>query len=277
MANRAKKDASEALSQLRKYLHRDPHACQLLEALSRYQGKLRQDCAQLKTETTTLGDARGVTLLRNAALTTINQKLRLALDKEQSTTNQLRREISQLQNQIDTLDAKATPDHLEPVDDVHPDLREDTEALHTLLKAVQRRMKVAPSPCDGKPHVIHIDVRDIVTDYDSDQYQTLGMLVTLCAMLNFPVAGIWNVSDEKKHLHVVTRNRKLWEEKILPRYVRWTRRWIDWGPRWERELMQAHNEPLPKRWAGRGALSVPKGESPRSVSGAMVSDEEARP
>jgi hypothetical protein len=253
MANRTKKDASDALSQLRKYLHRDPHACQLLEAMSRYQGQLRQDCAQLKTETTTLGDARGVTLLRNVTLTTKNQTLRLALDKEQAITNQLKGDLAQMQVRIKQLEKELEPADLETSDKIPDDLRTDVAAVKKLTKALQRRMKVAPKmrlfqPSEDKRHSL-IDVRSIVTDYSGDQYTTLGMFVTLSTMIGMPVSFEWKAPGRKGIGSIlVAPDSDSRDEALMHKQIHWLRRWI-YRPEWQTQLIEA-SEPVEP--GGRG-------------------------
>ena len=248
MANRTKKDASEALSQLQKYLYRDPHACQLLKAVSRYQGDLRQKCAQLKTETTTLADARGVTLLRNAALMTKTQTLQRALDKEKSMTNQLRCDVSQMQARIGRLEKELEPPSLESEGDTPDDLREDITALKKLVKHLQRRMSRAPSLRRVTTHrTAVIDLRKIVTSYSGDQYTTVGMFVTLSAMMGFRISFEWDVPGEQEIRKL--RSHKEYE-RTVGGYIRWVRGWIG-EAEWQKQLIE-RSEPVQP--GGRGDL-----------------------
>jgi len=226
--NRAKK----AIKDLHDYLGRDKSGITLLDSVSVIVNKMRKEIAAQAELIESLRSRLKPAEDENHRQSVEVRQLKMALRRERSITAQYRKNLANAATKISQLEAELEPKDFdgEIVDfvpkkrtflDAPPDdaaFMLDTKQMNGLFKSLRRRMNRAPQ---FTKKLGQIRLCDIVTEYSRDQYLTLGMFATVCALTNMPVT-IFATRN------FITEGAGMEDDDFrADKFIHWVRDWID--------------------------------------------------
>ncbi len=193
MSRRSKREARTALSALGEYLRRDPHALQLVNAVERYVGELRQEQAELKDQVASsenlaisVQEAVAGAEEETAAVATrlesergSHRQTRILLTRATQRVKALEDDVANLRERLERLASQ--------VADPPVDLKTKGPEIEALFQKLRHRMSHAPVPARLIGKMTVIDTRRLVTTFEREEYETIGMLAAFCSFANLPI------------------------------------------------------------------------------------------
>jgi hypothetical protein len=216
VASKLKQKATEAMTNLKKYLRRDKPGLAMLEPIAKYTVELRQTQAKLKAEITSLTaklDASRQQVVAADAKRTMaeEQVVASAAAHRQLTVDVSNRDgtIRQLYKETELPEPGPMPS----------DCGFASPAYMALLKSVQKSMKRAPEWLNATAcpkHILMFDPNVLLGRRQHSDYVLLGKFVLVATMANFPVGFCAGTHDLRKGA----------DEKVLKRFAGWMDTWL---------------------------------------------------
>lgn len=230
MASRSKKDASDALAQLERYISRDKRSSPLIEAVRRYQGELRQTITALKSDVESLHSGLASAAGSRDGLSEALGSAKSKLLQEEARHRQTQRDLAIAEAEVRRLSEELEPDDIPTFP---ADLSKDLGGFFALFKTLRRRVRRVPKPTNviaikGEKAVGIFEVGDFIQDYQHGDYITLGMFATVSALVGTPVC--FTSKDNPV--------RKL-EDKRKFAIIRWMRSWIAKEAKWKDKIFRS--------------------------------------
>ena len=222
MANREKKEASDAIRNLSSFLRNDSRYVGMLQNISKYIASLRK------------GKAEAVS--RQDSLSAKLTEYQTSLHNAESTISLLQHDLDLLQSKYRQLNCsyqsmvKKNCKLAEHIENLHYDPEESKLAVPVdydqVVKAAKVLRRRLPNPPMARriwaDHMLIIDLDDIVHKFTEDEFITLGMFVAVFAKMFVPI-GVTDIQGKVKW------QSKEQLEKLKP-FARWIHKYYETNP-----------------------------------------------
>lgn len=233
MAGKPKKQAADALTQLRGYLCRDLSAVKMVATVERYTGELRKERAALKSENERLASEIQSLSKKASELECKLASARECLDAESSRRRQAESDAAIQRSRLEQLEGKLSPP------ESPPECTLTERIMARLIKDVVRRMPIAPAPTGcvmfRGDRMNVLDLADFVPNFTEDEFICLGKFVVVsAASLECGVAFVFDKTDHRNHVRKISKDLR--GSDRLAGLVHFMRNWIANPKEYEKKL-----------------------------------------
>ena len=222
----------KAAANLERHLGADTNGINLMNALLRVTNDIRKELAS--TQVTLEKKEKAIELLKSHInkLTEKNNCLAQELHTSRAVISNQNSELLEKQHEIDSLEKVLDP----PINIPRKNKLTNKAQFKALFKSIRKKIPKPPPPIGVCPTVnlanraYVFSLSDFVNEYNQEQYLHLGMFVTVCNIMNWPVAFY----NEKPTPNLTTTD---WAGGESGRFLRWVREtWLQNEPAWREEI-----------------------------------------